>query len=344
MTREENKVEMIKALVVRPGGVLTLDERPRPEPGPGEARVRVRFGGICGSDLHYVSHGNAGSSVLVDPMVLGHEVSGELVDPGDSGIATGSPVAIHPAAPCDACSSCVQGRRNLCPNVIFMGSAARRPHSDGAFQDEIAVPIDQLVPFAPGTDLRAIALTEPLAVGVKAVRSAGAVEGRSVLVHGAGPIGQAIIVALRGARAASVTALDLSPLSRRLATHLGADAAVTAEEIAGREFDVVIEATGVASIWGQAVSFTRRGGTLVQVGLMPAGEVSLPMAQLITREINLIAVFRYDHEFGEAAAQVSLDPYAAMPMVTHEYAVEDFEEAFRMAADRSVASKVLLRF
>src|SRR3954470_4735167 len=96
---------------------LVIEERRTPSADPGEVLVKVSSVGVCGSDVHYYEHGRIGDHVVRAPMVLGHESSGVVVDPGTSGLAAGQRVAIEPGVPCGHCDQCRRGSYNLCPNV-----------------------------------------------------------------------------------------------------------------------------------------------------------------------------------------------------------------------------------
>ena len=163
------------ALVVHARHDLRLEHVDVPEPGPEQVAVRVAWGGICGSDVHYVEHGGVGASVLREPMVLGHEASGIVsrIGSGVTGWKTDDAVAIHPARPCGACPECRRGQRNLCRHVQFLGSAARLPHTGGAFRRELLVDASQLHRLPPGLDLRRATLAEPLSVALHAIARGG---------------------------------------------------------------------------------------------------------------------------------------------------------------------------
>jgi L-idonate 5-dehydrogenase len=209
-----------------------VEELPVPEPGPGEALVAVRYGGVCGSDLHYWRHGGVGDFRLREPMVLGHEVVGTVVSygTGATGPAPGTAVAVHPATPCGHCPECSEGRANVCRDTRYLGSAARFPHVQGAFAERIAVPAGQLRALPDGLGPRRAALAEPLSVALHAVRRAGDVSGRHVLVTGAGPIGCLVVAAAKAAGAARVTVTDLVPEALGHAAGAGADTLVRADD------------------------------------------------------------------------------------------------------------------
>lgn len=335
--------------VIHGQGDLRVEELPTPVPGTGEALVAVRYGGVCGSDLHYWRHGGVGDFRLREPMVLGHEVVGTVVSYGDgaTGPVAGTAVAVHPATPCAVCPECVDGRRNVCRDTRYLGSAARFPHVQGGFAAQVAVPADQLRPLPAGLDLRRAALAEPLSVALHAVRRAGEVAGRHVLVTGAGPIGCLVVAAANAAGAAHVTVTDLLPTALEYARTAGADTLVRADdpEDAGWPFevDVAIEASGVAAGLGTCLRLVRRGGVVVQLGMLPPGNTPFAGNLVVSREIELRGAFRFDAEFDAAlellAAKASFDG-----LVSAVVPVRDAGAAFALAADRGQSCKVLLAF
>ena len=329
---------------------LRVEELPVPVPGPGQALVAVRYGGVCGSDLHYWRHGGVGDFRLREPMLLGHEVVGTVVSygsPGASGPAAGTAVAVHPATPCGVCPECADGRRNVCRDTRYLGSAARFPHVQGGFAAQVVVPADQLRPLPAGLELRRAALAEPLSVALHAVRRAGEVAGRHVLVTGAGPIGCLVVAAAKAAGAGRVTVTDLLPTALEYARIAGADTLVRADDPQDAgwpyEVDVAIEASGVAAGLDACLRLVRRGGVVVQLGMLPAGHSPFAGNLVVSREIELRGAFRFDTEFDAAlellAAQASFDGLVSAVMP-----VREAEAAFALAADRSEACKVLLDF
>ncbi|MGW4752803.1 L-idonate 5-dehydrogenase [Streptomyces chartreusis] len=335
--------------VIHGQGDLRVEELPVPLPGPGQALVAVRYGGVCGSDLHYWRHGGVGDFRLREPMLLGHEVVGTVVAYGDgaSGPLAGTAVAVHPATPCGRCPECVDGRRNVCRDTRYLGSAARFPHVQGGFAARVVVPADQLRPLPAGLDLRRAALAEPLSVALHAVRRAGDVAGRHVLVTGAGPIGCLVVAAAKAAGAASVTVTDLLPAALEYARAAGADTVVRADEPddAGwpAEVDVAIEASGVAAGLDTCLRLVRRGGVVVQLGMLPPGQSPFAGNLVVSREIELRGAFRFDTEF-DAALELLAVEGSFDGLVSAVVPVRRAEEAFALAADRSRSCKVLLDF
>ena len=203
----------MKACVIHGAQQVLIEESPRPEPGAGQIRLRFAFGGVCGSDIHYFQHGRVGDSVVRGPMVLGHEFSAvvDLPGAGVDGFAPGDKVAVTPALPCGRCDYCRRGLSNLCTDMSFMGSAARFPHCDGGFASELVVEARQCIRLPQEADLRHVAMAEPYAVALHAVAMAGDLSGATVLVTGAGVIGQMCATAARAAGAARILMSDIAP-------------------------------------------------------------------------------------------------------------------------------------
>lgn len=331
------------ACVVHAAGDLRIEERAAAVPQPGQVAVRIAYGGICGSDLHYYRDGGVGDFRLRQPLVLGHEVVGRISH-GADGLAEGTPVGIHPATPCGSCAECLRDRRNICAFSNYLGSAARDPHIQGGFVQELIVPADQVRVLPAGLDLRTAVLAEPLSVAIHAVRQAGAgaVDGKRALVTGAGPIGLLVVAALRQAGAREVVVSDLHETPLTLATQVGATHTVPAGAADWPdEIDVAIEASGTAGGLRTCLERVRRGGTVVQVGSLPGGDTAFAGNVLMTRELTLTGAFRFDHEF-DTAIEWLAGGLPVDPIVTHTFPLAEARAAFDLAGDRTSASKVLL--
>ncbi len=340
------------AIVIHAAGDLRIEDRPAPPPGPDEVRVRVRRGGICGSDLHYMRHGGFGPVRLAEPMVLGHEVAGEVEDAGaDTGFAPGEAVAIDPSLPCGACRFCAAGATQHCTDMRFFGSAMRRPHVHGAFRSAITVPARQLVRLPAGLAVERAAFAEPLAVGLHAATRAGIGPGMRVIIAGMGPIGLLALLAARHRGAAEIVACDVLGAPLALAARLGATETVDL----GREpdglarfaggkgwFDAGIEASGAASSLAGLIGVVRPQGRIAQLGL--GGDMSLPLMALVSKEIELAGAFRFGPEFAEAVALLASGAIDPDPLLSAVLPAERAVEAFALAADKARAVKVQLAF
>ncbi|GAA3982834.1 L-idonate 5-dehydrogenase [Streptomyces sp. NBC_01352] len=343
----------MRAVVAHGAGDLRLEERPVPQPGPGEVAVDIRYGGICGSDLHYWRHGAVGDFRLREPLVLGHEIVGRVraAGPGTPAPPPGTPVAVHPLASCGACRQCAAGRRNTCLDTGYLGSAARDPHVQGGFADVLVVPAERVLPLPAGLDLRLAALAEPAAVAWHAVRRAGDIRGKRVLVTGAGPIGCLVVAALRAAGAGEITVTDVHEAPLAVAKQVGADSTVriggpapekdALEELAA---DIAIESSGNPAGLRTCVYGVDRGGLVVGLGLLPPGDTPVAANAVITRELRLVGSFRFDTELAEVLRALADGRLPVDPVVTSVLPVTRTGEAFELAADPARSCKVLLDF
>jgi L-idonate 5-dehydrogenase len=341
------------ALVIHSAGDLRVEDVPTPPVLANQLRVRVRFGGICGSDLHYFQHGGFGTVRVTEPMVLGHEVAGvvEEVGPGVSGFAAGDRIAISPSRPCGLCRFCQMGLQNHCLDMRYYGSAMRTPHVQGAFRREIVVETHQAHRLADALSDREGAMAEPLSVALHAVRRAGPLLGAKVLVTGCGPIGALVVIAARRAGATQIVVTDVGAFALRSALKVGADLAINVAETPQAlaafsadkgQFDVLFEASGNPAALRGALDVLRPRGVIVQVGL--GGETTLPLNTIVAKEFDLRGAFRFHEEFGIAVDLLNMGLVDVKPLISTTVPYRDAGRAFALAADRSQAMKVLLDF
>ncbi|TLM81101.1 L-idonate 5-dehydrogenase [Pseudarthrobacter sp. NamE2] len=337
------------AVVAHAKGDLRIDDITLAAPAPDEAVIEVLYGGICGSDLHYWLHGAAGESILKAPLVLGHEISGRVVRPAANGTgpAAGTPVAVHPATPGPGAARYPADRPNLSPGCTYLGSAARYPHTDGAFSRYINLPVRMLRALPAGLDLRTAALIEPASVAWHAVSRAGDVAGKTALVIGCGPIGALTVAVLKRAGAGRIVAVDMHPKPLEIAAAVGADEVLAAgdvEAIAAVEADVVIESSGNHHGLASAIQGAARGGTVVMVGLLPTGPQPVLISLAIVRELELCGSFRFNDEIDDVIAALADGSLQIEPVITHEFPVTQALEAFDVARNSAESGKVLLSF
>ena len=341
------------ALVIHAAGDLRVEDVPTPEVLAEQLRVRVRFGGICGSDLHYYQHGGFGTVRVKEPMVLGHEVAGviEAVGVQVRNFALGERVAISPSRPCGACRFCQQGLQNHCLDMRYYGSAMRTPHVQGAFRREIVVDTHQAHRLADTVSDEEGAMAEPLSVALHAVRRAGPLLGKNVLVTGCGPIGALIVVAARRAGATRIVVTDMGAYPLRSAVKVGADQTINVAEQPDAlaafsaekgQFDVLFEASGNERALRGAFDALRPRGIIVQVGL--GGEMTLPINTIVAKEFDLRGAFRFHEEFAVAVELLNKGLVNVKPLISATVPYRDAGRAFALAADRTQAMKVLLDF
>lgn len=348
----------MRALQIHGAKDLRLVDLAPPPLSADEVRIKIEAGGICGSDLSYYFKGRVGDFALQQPMILGHEVAGKVVDIGDdvSDLAVGARVAIDPSRPCAGCDHCRAGRSNLCRDMLFYGSAARMPHVQGAFSELAIARGDQCHIIPDDMAAATAAAAEPLAVALHAVRRAGDLLGRRVIVAGAGPIGLLVVLAAKFAGAAEIVIFDIAKNPLAIAEELGVDGILHIDkgdqsgdrlnvfEAGKGRFDVAFEATGAVSALATLPRITRPGGKIVQIGMLPAGVIDLPANLLMAKEIDYLGSFRFHEEYTMAVDLLKSAKIDVTPLITDSFAIEDADRAFLMAADRERSIKVQLSF
>ncbi|MDP9934404.1 L-iditol 2-dehydrogenase/L-idonate 5-dehydrogenase [Paenarthrobacter nicotinovorans] len=337
------------AVVAHGKGDLRIEDIPLAPPAAAESVVEIAYGGICGSDLHYWLHGAAGESILKEPMVLGHEIVGVVVRQAADGTgpAAGTPVAVHPATPAPGDARYPEDRPNLSPGCTYLGSAARYPHTAGAFSRYANLPSRMLRPLPANLDLRTAALVEPASVAWHAVSRAGDIKGKTALVIGSGPIGALSVAVLKRAGADRIVAVDMHDKPLEIARSVGADAVLKgddAEAIAAVDADVVIESSGSHYGLASAIKGATRGGKVVMVGLLPSGPQPVFISLAITRELELLGSFRFNDEIDDVIEALADGSLYVDPVVTHEFDLAHGLEAFEVARNSAESGKVLLNF
>jgi L-idonate 5-dehydrogenase len=295
-----------------------------------------------------------GDFVLREPLTLGHEISGVVLEVGSGvgGLGAGVKAALDPSRPCLSCRYCRAGRSNLCMNMLFLGSAGRFPHVQGGFAEHLILRQDQVVPVPDSTDLLRLSVAEPLSVALHAVRRAGSLLGKRVLVTGSGPIGLLTARAARHAGAIEIVATDVADRPLQVAReHMGAtqtinvatDAAPLAHyERDGGYFDVAFEASGAPPALASLFKVIRRGGRIVQVGMQPTSTAPVPMNMLQSREIELVGAFRAHDEFRLAVQLIVTGHIDVSPILSGTFPLARAVEALEAAGDRSRVIKLHL--
>ncbi|TPI17140.1 zinc-binding alcohol dehydrogenase family protein [Mesorhizobium sp. B4-1-3] len=309
----------MKAVVCRSPGELVLEDRPDPgAPPPGWARVAVSHVGICGTDYHIFEGKHP---FLAYPRIMGHEVSGTVVERGEGvDLAAGEPVIINPYLSCGKCIACRHGKPNCCVKIEVLGV-----HRDGAMCDEILVPAQNLYP-ANGLSLADAAAVEFLAIGAHAVRRSLGLPGQRTLVIGAGPIGLGTAIF---ARIAGLDASLLDMSSERLGfaeKELGFAALdtskATADELVrqatgGEGFDLVFDATGNTQSVQTAFAHVAHGGMLVLVSVVK-DDITFSDPEFHKREMTLVGSRNaLKADFEHVAASIRNGAVPLGKLVTH---------------------------
>ena len=337
----------MKAIVLRDGDAITMEERPEPEAAAGEVLVRTDLCGICGTDLHAPLL----KELFKPNVVMGHEFSGEVVEVGKGveGWRPGDRVAVNPNGEvCGECDECRAGRYNLCKPTL-LGNAVGL-HRDGGMAKYVSVPPAVLhrVPDSV-TGLQA-AFVEPLAVAMRLVRVAGFRVGGTAVVLGGGPIGLLTLQVLRRAGVSHVTVVEPSGSRREMAGRLGADATIDPRaddpaKVFGSDLarpEYAFECSGIPSGLRTCAALVRPGGTVAVVGISP-GRMELDPTDFIFKELVVRASIAYVEEFPLAIRLLEQGAIDVETMTTQVIELDAYGEAFRLLGQPEESVKILLR-
>ena len=318
---------------------LEVQQVVTPVPGQDEVLLRVRACGICGSDVH----GFLGlTGRRIPPVTMGHEFCAEVVQCGKNAkkFKEGELVIAQPIHFCGSCVNCRQGLTMLCLNKKFFGVL----DTDGAMAEYIAVPEKLLYPLPAGCSPEVGALAEPYAVAYGAVKKAGDLTGKDVLIIGAGTIGICILqlVKLQGPKKIIVS--DLSDTRLERAKLLGADGIVNPGKendleairtlTGGSMVDLSIEAVGVPATANQSIKALKVGGTTVWVG-MSQREMTIDMQDIVCSARSVLGSFNYTHQdFGEVVQLLGSGRMESGRLISRVVSLEEAPQAFRDLHDR----------
>ena len=343
----------MKSLKIHGAMDLRIEDYPLEKLSSNQVQISIATGGICGTDLHYYKHGGFGHIKLKEPMVLGHEVSGYITKLGSkvTYFSIGQLVSVSPSRPCNKCQFCLEGNQNHCVNMKFYGSAMPFPHIQGAFRETLIAEDYQCVP-ADGLSPEEAAMAEPLAVCLHAIKQAGNIFGKKVLITGSGPIGTLSVLSARRAGAKEILVTDISDQALKFSSSVGADKVInTAKNYDQIEkfqvnkgfFDLAIECSGSASGINDAIKSLKPKGTLIQLGL--GGDILMPLVSVTTKELNLKGSFRFHSEFELAVKMMKKKLIDVKPLITHSIPFLNAEKGFNIAMnDHENSMKVQLKF
>lgn len=329
---------------------LRLENIEKPILKHGEALVKIGAVGICASDVHWYNEGRIGETILTDPLILGHEFAGivEEVGEGAVGFKPGDRVAVEPAVHCGECDMCIEGRYNICRNVLFCGT----PPTNGALCEYLAWPARLLASIPDSISMGEAAMLEPLAIGVHAINLAGDLKGKTTAVLGAGAVGLSILQAVVNAGSKKVIVSDLYPKRLEIAQKLGANHILNAENsitdavkdiTAGKGVDVVFEAAGQNDAVRTATEIVKPGGLAV-IGGIPDDNVMMVEASVVRRkELTMQLLRRSNNTLHDAIKFLESGKANVECYITHRFGLDEVEKAFITSRDhKSESIRVLV--
>lgn len=335
----------MKSLVLEKKDELSLRDFPaidRVEEtlGPRDVRIRLHTVGICGSDVHYYTHGRIGPFVVNEPMILGHEASGTVIETGAevTGLKPGDRVCMEPGIPDPNSKATRLGMYNIDPAVRFWAT----PPIHGILRPTCVHPEAFTFKLPDNVSFAEAAMVEPLAVGVHAATKARIRPGDIGVVLGAGPIGLVTALAALAAGCARVYVSDLAPKKLEIAESLSP--AIIGVNVAkenlvervkrdtdGWGADVVFEATGSPRAAAGVFEPLAPGGCVVMIGGQP-DPISYDAGAAMVREARVENIFRYAHVFPRCVAMLSSGAINVKPLITRTFDFNDSVRAFEIAA------------
>ena len=317
-----------------------------------EVIVKVRSVGICGSDIHYYKDGKIGDFIPKAPFALGHELSGEIEkeSPLFPDLKKGTRVSINPSRPCKTCIHCKAGKQNLCPSMKYLGSASVFPHLNGGFSEFIKIPAENCVPLKDFISYETAALLEPLSVVLHALTIAGDLKGKSVLITGAGTIGQLCHMAAAIYTSQPIVITDIRTAALEKAIEIGVTAALNPLEpnfeedlsaIAPDGFDILLEASGASSILTNTVPFIKKGGKIIQLG-MHHDNAQFPFAVFMKSELTFQPSFRFNQEYTLAIELLEQQKIDLTKIITNRFPFDDIPDAMKTASDSIEDVKIVV--
>jgi len=343
----------MKALVLEQTDVLNLrDIELKEQLGPTDVRIAIHTVGICGSDVHYYTHGAIGPFVVREPMVLGHEASGTVVEVGSDVkyLKVGDRVCMEPGIPDPNSRASRLGMYNLDPAVVFWAT----PPVHGVLRPTVVHPADFTFKLPDNVSFAEGAMVEPLAVGMHASTKAKIVPGDVAVVMGAGPIGMVTALSALAGGCSQVLMTDVVQPKLDLAATLGP---IMPVNVAERDLSSVV--MGMTDDWGADIVFEcsgneraasgvfaplRPGGVVVFVG-MPLEPISYDTVAAQVKEARVEHVFRYAHVYPRALALMGSGKIDVKPLITDTFPFDESVKAFDFAVampPTSVKAQIVL--
>ncbi|MBA2514819.1 MAG: alcohol dehydrogenase catalytic domain-containing protein [Solirubrobacterales bacterium] len=336
----------MKAIVLSDVETIQVEDIDEPAYGSDEVLIRVGAGGICGSDMHAY---RGQHPFRKPPVVLGHEVAGEVVEIGSdvTRVRVGDRVAVEPQISCMNCSLCLSGMSNLC-------RSSRRPGHGwgGTFAELMSAPQRVVYPLGRDTPFELGALVEPAAVAMRAFRRGEVRIGDRVAVIGAGPIGGLIAHIAHRAHVGTLLVTDINPFNLGFINTIGieqtanpneTDLTALADELTASEgFDVVFVTSTHLDGLNDAIGLARPGGRVIQVAIY-GQSVVIDATLAVLREVEVRPSLTYSaDDFRLTTELIRTGRLAAQEFITQRYSIWDAGQAFSDIAGGMDHVKVML--
>jgi L-iditol 2-dehydrogenase len=324
-------------------GIREMEMKEVPDPvlkNPDDVKIKLLVLGICGSDIHYYTHGRIGSQVVKYPFTVGHECAGEVIETGTAvtRVRKGDIIAVEPAMWCGKCDQCLSGRHHTCRTLKFLGCPGQ---AEGALSEYIVMPEESCYRMPGGLTPDHGAISEPLAIGVYSVKKAGEIKGAKTGILGFGPIGMSVLLGAKAHGAGEIYVTDkiderLAIAAKEKATWTGNPLKENIAEIIRQKeplgLDMVFECCGHQEAVDQAVELLKPGGRLIVVGIPGFNKWTLSVDDTRRREISIQFIRRQVGCVDDSLEMMNNDKINVGNMVTHRFPFKDTKVAFDLVA------------
>jgi L-iditol 2-dehydrogenase len=314
-----------------------------PEPmivNDNDVLIKMKALGVCGSDVHYFNLGKIGNQVVQFPFPVGHEGAGEVIaiGKGVKKIQVGQRIAIEPAMPCGECDQCLSGRHHTCRKLKFLGCPGQ---ANGCLSEYIVIPESSCIPISDKLSYDQAAISEPLAIGVYAVKQSIPMKGAKIGIIGFGPIGMSVLLPALAQGAEKVYVTDKIGKRLDIAKQCGAswtgnpdteDVTTSIIESEPLLLDVVFECCGKQEAIDQAIELLKPGGKLMIIGIPEFSRWSFSVDKLRHKEITITNVRRQVNCVEPALEMMETGKVDVSLMPTHRFAFVDTQKAFELVA------------
>lgn len=342
----------MKALVLEKQGQISIREFDIVEEvGPRDVRIDIHTVGICGSDVHYYTHGGIGSAVVTEPMILGHEASGTVAEVGAevTNLKPGDRVCMEPGIPDPMSEVSLSGMYNLDGSVVFWAT----PPVQGVTRPSVVHPAAFTFKIPDSVGFDEAAMVEPLAIGLHSAKKAQIRPGDTAVVTGAGTIGIVTALAALAGGCSKVIITDIKAEKLKIAGGYEGIIPVdvkTTDVVArvmeltdGMGADIAFEASGSPAAFDSLFDFLAPGGRAVFIG-MPVEPIELDIVKAQRKEISMETIYRYTNAYRRSIALIESGKIDLKPLITDTFDFDDGIKAYEYAAKAPPSSvKIQIR-
>ena len=324
-------------------GIRQMEMKEIPVPvivNPGDVKIKMSVLGICGSDIHYYTQGQIGSQKVEYPFTVGHEGAGIVTEVGKAvkRVKKGDKIAIEPAMPCWKCDQCLAGRHHTCRKLRFLGCPGQ---AEGCLMEYIVMPEESCFPLKGKLTADHGSISEPMAIGVYAVKKSGGNKDLKIGILGFGPIGMSVMLAAKAHGIENIYVTDeinprLDIANKEGASFTGnplkSDVVNDIVKKTKLGLDIVFECCGQQEALDQAVDMLKPGGKLVVIGIPEFERWSMNVETTRRREISLQFIRRQVDCVESALEMMENGKINISNMVTHRFPFSKSKEAFDLVA------------